>query len=114
MKRNGFYCPTNISQISTLILFIIKIAIFVILTKKIIFINTDVFVLVIVLFSVLISLTLFIIIIATLTDSSDPYLIMELEKKEKCIKLLRNFFSLCLDYVIEIYCFKNVILNLFL
>ena len=93
MKRNGCTCPSNFSQILTFILYIIKISTYVIFTIPVLIevLEKLIYTILIITYCLLLFFTFLILLLATLKDPSDPYLKLEIEKKEEAKKLKTNY-----------------------
>lgn len=86
MKKNGFSCPTNFTQIISWILFIFINIKYFIITKKVINTNYHVSITITVIHSIIATLLFFALIITTISDPCDPFVLIEIEKKHNCKK----------------------------
>lgn len=95
MKRNGFSCPTNVYQVITWLLFILRPCHYFLVLNAVIRKNYEGETFVMAIYIALLFLCLGMLVTATYIEPSDPFLIIELTKKNLCE-------SNKLQYVLEI------------
>lgn len=111
MKRNGFACPYNLYQISVWLLYLTRIAFFFIFFVPLIEIESSnstkvVFEIIFIIFYLL---SILFMIITTYIDPSDPFLKMEQEKIENCLKNNKKYvLEINKNYEFCVICCSNV------